>query len=117
MRENLPRRRVLLVEYEPKFLKEARRILEQGGFLVTAAETGHAALNVIEHEPLQAVITEVSLPDHKGIDILMAVRATYPETPVIMITAKENLAEARDAVREGAFNYVEKSLAVDDLLM
>ena len=115
--ENLPARSVLLVDHEPEFLNQARRLLEQGGFVVTAAESGKAALNVIEHEHPQIVITDVSLPDGKGIDILMAVQANYPETLVIMITAKEDLGEARNAVRQGAFHYIQKPLAADDLLM
>jgi DNA-binding response OmpR family regulator len=115
--EKLPVRSALLVDAEPEFLNQARHLLERGGFVVSTAESGTAALNVIELEHPQVVITEVSLPDRKGVDFLMAMRATYPETPVIMVTANADLGEARDAVRQGAFDYIQKPLAADDLLM
>ena len=115
--ENFNVRSVLLVDDEPEFLNHTRRLLEQGGFQVTTAESGTAALNLIEAEHPQIVIADLSLSEGKGVDFLMAMRATHPETPVIMIAAKEDVGEARDAVRQGAFDYIQKPLAADDLLM
>lgn len=110
-------RSVLLVHDEPEFLNHTRRLLEQGGFQVTTAESGTAALKLIEPEHPQIVITDLSLPEGRAVDFLKAMRATHPETPVIMITAKEDVGQARDAVRQGAFDYIQKPLAADDLLM
>jgi len=75
-----------------------------------------AALQLIEQGNPQLVLTDLSLPDINGMDILMAVRASDPDTPVIVITAKSQLEEARNAVRHGAFQYIQKPFAADDLL-
>lgn len=114
--DQLSGKSVLLIDDEPDVVNEARRVLEGAGFAVMAAESGKAALGYIEHERPQFVITDVSLPDRTGIEVVMAIRATYPDTPVIMITATGQLAEAREALRQGAFHVIQKPWAPEDLL-
>lgn len=114
--ESLFSRSVLVIDGALSFMSEARRVLEGAGFAVIPAESGAAALGLIERENLQLVVTDMALPDRTGLDVLKAVRATHPETPVIMITATGQLAEAREAVRQGAFQFVQKPLAAEDLL-
>jgi FixJ family two-component response regulator/biotin operon repressor len=114
--EHLSPKSVLLVDDEPDLVNEARRVLEGAGFAVVAAGSGEAALGFIEHERPQLVITDVSLPDRTGIEVLTAIRGTYPDMPVIMITAQGQLSEAREALRQGAFHFIQKPWAPEDLV-
>lgn len=114
--EQLLRRTVLVVDDEPKILKHACRLLKKAGFAVAVARSGEAALKILAHDNPQLVLTEISLPDIGGIEILRVVREKYPDTLVILITAKVELDTARSAVRQGAFHYIQKPLAAGDLV-
>jgi CheY-like chemotaxis protein len=114
--ETLSAPSILLVDEEPESLSDVRHVLEEAGFAVTAAESGRAALNLIRHEAPQLVLTEISLPDRTGRDILMAIKSTYPDIPVIMMIHEDEVTAARDAIRHGAFDYIQKPWDVEDLL-
>lgn len=114
--EERPIRLVLVVDDDRDDVKKARRVLEKAGFTVMAAESGKAALSVIERERLDLVIAKLSLPDVTGLDVLRAVKSTYLDTPVILIAATTELAEARNAIRQGAYQYIQKPWAAEDLL-
>lgn len=114
--EILPERSILFVESESESLNPARHWLEEDGFAVKTVGYGAAALDAISQGNPGLVLTEISLPDHAGIDILMAVQSNHPDTPVIVITATTELHKAREALRHGAFHYIQKPLAPEDLL-
>jgi DNA-binding response OmpR family regulator len=114
--ENLSAGSILLVEDEPEFQNQVRHVLEEAGFAVTVAQSAKAALKLLRHEPPQLVLTEISLPDRPGIDILMALESTYPDILFIMMTVKDDVAAAREAIRQGAFDYIQKPWDVEDLL-
>ena len=109
-------RPVLIVDDEPKILKHSRHVLEKAGFEVAVARSGEAALKIIASDNPQLVLTEISLPDVGGVEILRMVRENYPDTPVILIAEKAELDTARSAVRQGAFDYIQKPLAASDLV-
>ncbi len=100
---------VLVVDDEPE---ASRRDLEEAGFTVKTAESVKAARSLIERERPQVVFTDVSLRD----DILPLVKATHPDALVVVIAGAEELSEARDAVRQGAFHFIVKPWAADDLV-
>ncbi len=108
---------VLLVDDESDVVEEARHVLERAGLAVKTAKSGKAALGFIEHERPHLVITDVSLLDAAGVDVLRAVRAMNPAAPVIVLTAHGQLAEARLAVQQGAFHYIQKPFAPEELLL
>ena len=108
---------VLVVDSEPEVLKEVRRLLEQEGFEVAVARSGETALKMIAHESPCLVLTDISLPDVGGLELLRAMRENHPDTPVILMTAMNDLDTARGALKHGAFHYVQKPLAADDLVV
>ena len=114
--ETLSAGSILLVEDEPEFLSQVRHVLERAGFAVTAAENAKAALRLLRHEAPQLVLTEIILPDRSGIDILLAIESTHPDILFIMMTAKDEVAAAREAIRLGAFDYIQKPWDIEDLL-
>jgi len=114
--DDVSARSVLVVDDEPDVVRDARRLLEDDGFAVTAAQSGEAALKLLEQANLQLVLLDLSLSDSDDTDLLTAVQAIDPDMPVILITTHDQLEEARRAVRHGAFQYIQKPLAADDLV-
>ncbi len=110
-------RHVLIVDDEKNIRRTFRMVLEGEGFTVTTAETGEEALDQYgEHKP-DAVVLDVRLPGIDGIETLRRLRALERELPVIMISGHGTIATAVEATRVGAFDFVEKPLSKERLLV
>jgi len=83
---------------------------------VATADDGAAALEIIRKKKFDLVITDLKMPRVDGIDLLKGVKETAPETAVILLTAFASGETALAAMREGAYDYVEKNFNVDDML-
>lgn len=86
------------------------RILEQGGFRVIQAEDGHSGMaNFREHHP-DAVLLDLRMPGLDGLEVLEALVAHAPETPVVISSGTERIADVVQALRRGAWDYVTKPI-------
>jgi len=108
--------RVLVVDDESGILDSLRILLRNNGFDVSAVQGGRAGLDALGVTDPDIVLTDVKMPKVTGIDILRAARERDPEMPVILMTAQAELQSAIQAVNQGAFHYVQKPFANDDLL-
>ncbi len=108
--------RVLVIDDEQGILDVIRILLTNNGFTPFTARGGRAGLEQIEAVKPDIVITDIRMPDVPGTEILSTVRASDPETPVILMTAQASLQSAMHAVNEGAFYYIQKPFRNDDLL-
>jgi DNA-binding NtrC family response regulator len=81
---------------------------------VTAADATEA-LEILKQEPRDLVITDLCLPGMSGLELLRSVRAQYPETEVVLITAYANVATAVDAMKSGAYDYITKPVHLYEL--
>lgn len=104
------RSRVLVVDDEPGFLRLLVSVLASRDLDVLTATTGGEALDVLAAEPVDVVITDVLMPDMSGNELFSRIRDSYPDVPVILITAYGSTEEAIGAVKHGAFHYFEKPL-------
>ena len=107
---------ILVVDDESSILETLRILLKNEGFDVTTAQGGKAGLEQLKASAPDIVLTDVRMPQVSGIDILSAVRAQDPETPVILMTAQASLQSAIQAVNEGAFYYIQKPFSNDDMV-
>jgi two-component system NtrC family response regulator len=87
--------------------------LEDEGFAVTTAEDGRSALHVLENEPCGIVLTDIRMPLMDGIELFHKVKELYPDIPVILFTAYGTIESAVNALKEGAFHYLEKPVNID----
>ena len=90
-------------------------MLKRQGYHVSVAENGKTALNAINKNVFDLVISDIRLPDMTGIDILKHSKKTSPETDFILITAFASQETAVEAVKNGAADYVYKPFDIDDL--
>ena len=77
--------RILLVDDQPKALAMYGKVLEKGGFAVTAAESGREALQKMKDEPIDLVLADVVMPRIDGLEILKQVGREYPGVPMILM--------------------------------
>jgi len=100
--------RILVVEDEPDLRKVLASLLKREGYRVDLAESGTKAMEMLNREVYDLLITDVRLPGPSGIEVLRATRELYPDAPVIIITAFASDEVAEEARRHGAFNYITK---------
>ncbi len=89
--------------------------LEQEGYSVTAAADGEAALRILDHEPLDLILTDLKMPGLTGVDLLRRIREGHPEVVVILITAFGSVETAVEAMKLGAYDYITKPVNPDAL--
>jgi len=111
------RARILLVDDEPSLREMLGILLERSGYDVTSDPGVKAALARLEDEPpFDAVVTDLLMPDGSGMDVLTATRTRDDSTQVLMITAYATTEQAVEAMRKGAYDYVQKPFKNDALL-
>ncbi|MGE5789778.1 MAG: sigma-54-dependent transcriptional regulator, partial [Syntrophaceae bacterium] len=108
--------RILVVDDDRGMQDVLDIMLSRAGYQVATADDGAAALEIIRKKKFDLVITDLKMPRVDGIELLKGVKETAPETAVILLTAFASGETALAAMREGAYDYVEKNFNVDDML-
>ncbi|HEY7567059.1 MAG TPA: sigma-54 dependent transcriptional regulator [Gemmatimonadaceae bacterium] len=107
---------VLIIDDESGIVDSLRILLKNEGFAAHVALGGQEALNRMSEIEPDIVLTDVRMPTVGGMQVLSAVRARSPDTPVILMTAQATLQSAVQAVNEGAFYYIQKPFRNDELI-
>jgi len=82
---------------------------------VVEADGAQQALRIMEEEPADVALVDVRMPELDGLELLRAIRANWPATPVIMLSSYENSLYVRRALAEGAAGYMLKDATPEDL--
>jgi EAL domain-containing protein (putative c-di-GMP-specific phosphodiesterase class I) len=107
---------VLLIDDEPGVLASYARVLRSGGCVVRTAGNVTDAIDELRAGRLDVVITDMRMPDGSGLDVLDAVCADRPGTPVIFLTASTELEAAVQALERGAVRYLMKPAPPEALI-
>lgn len=107
--------KILVVEDETAVRAVLLDLLEGLGYDVVEAHDGAAGWEKVQAEEPDLVITDVSLPKMKGTDLLVRIKEWREEIPVIVITGYASLKLAVDAVRTGAYSFVQKPFEIDEI--
>jgi DNA-binding NtrC family response regulator len=109
--------RVLIVDDEPSVREMLGVLLQRAGYTCESAPGVRSACDSIAGSaPFDAVITDLTMPDGSGMDVLAAARTRDPRTQVLMITAYATTEQAVDAMRQGAYDYIQKPFRNAELL-
>jgi CheY-like chemotaxis protein len=84
---SIPQKRILVVDDEPLVRDSVRMVLAFDGYEVQTASGGTEALELLEHESFDLVITDFNMPGIKGDELAVKIKARWPRKPVIMLTA------------------------------
>jgi DNA-binding NtrC family response regulator len=111
-------RRVLVVDDEGSITSALALVLGDGGYDVsTAGSVSEAGALLSRGAPFDLVFTDLRLPDATGIELLDRIKSDAPDTQVILMTAHGSLDVTIDAIKRGAYYYVEKPFTPDQVLM
>ena len=108
--------RILVVDDEPAQCEMVSDFLKKQGLDVSSAESGEKALQLFRQDSIDLILTDQKMPGMSGLELLQAVRAINPETPVILMTAFGSIQAAVSAIQGGATDYLTKPLNLDELL-
>jgi two-component system response regulator PilR (NtrC family) len=107
--------KILVVDDDQSMRDYLEIMLTREGYDVTTASGGKEAISICKKRKFDLVITDLKMPKIGGIDILKAIKEHSPETMVILITGYASGETAVTAMKEGAYDYLEKNFTVDDL--
>jgi two-component system nitrogen regulation response regulator NtrX len=113
----LAHERVLVVDDEPGVREALTAILQDEGYAVSAVESGEDGIGALEGAPFDVVLLDVWLPGIDGIETLHEMRERSWDTPVVMISGHGTIETAVRATKLGAFDFVEKPLSLERVLL
>ena len=112
---NEMRIRFLVVEDEPSIRKLCVTIAEKLGFAPSEAESAEAAVALIETQAPDVVLADLKLPQESGVELLRQIKQLLPATEVAIMTGHGTIESAVDAMKLGAYDYIEKPFRVEKL--
>lgn len=108
--------RILVVDDEVMIRNSLEEILRLEGYEVMAAESGEAALDLIQQEHFDLVLLDLKMPGMDGIDVIKAITRISQDTRVILLTGHGSMESAIDALRLGAQDYILKPATSSEIL-
>ncbi|HAL57459.1 MAG TPA: Fis family transcriptional regulator [Bacteroidetes bacterium] len=108
--------RILVVDDEQIIRESLGFVLKKEGYRVEEAGNGMEALAKHEAAPYDLVITDIEMPEMRGVDLLEQITKRTPQTFVMIVTAYGSIETAVAALRKGAYDYILKPIDFDDLL-
>jgi DNA-binding NtrC family response regulator len=101
---------VLVVDDDPLMRFSLRELLSQEGYSVKDSPDGETAIAMLERDPFDVILSDVSMPGIDGFELLKQAKHAYPDTQVILMTAFGKIGDAVSGMRLGAYDYVTKPL-------
>ncbi len=110
-------RTILIVDDEETILQSLEGILTDEGFEVIRAESGLVALEKIEEVMPDLVLLDIWMPGMDGIETLVKIKETYPHLQVVMMSGHGTIETAVKATKLGAYDFIEKPLSLEKILL
>jgi two-component system response regulator PilR (NtrC family) len=106
--------RILVVDDEKSMREFLDILLGQAGYIVTLAENGEAACDILDEKEFDLVITDIRMKDIDGIGVLKKAKSIDPDIKVVLISAFATAQTAVEAMKEGAYDYIPKPFKVEE---
>ncbi|MGZ3525753.1 MAG: UDP-3-O-acyl-N-acetylglucosamine deacetylase, partial [Thermodesulfobacteriota bacterium] len=110
-------KKVLIVDDEESVVQSIAGVLEDEGFQVAKAKSGEEAIKVFQEGEPDVTLLDIWMPGMDGIEVLKRLKGIAPDCQVIMISGHATISTAMTSVKLGAFDFIEKPLSLDVLLM
>ncbi len=108
---------ILVLDDKEMMRDSLQATLLRAGHAVAALERGAEALNRIREEPFDVIVSDLKMPQMDGLTFLDELRNITTEIPVVMMTAYATISTAVEAMRKGAFDYIQKPFDADEILL
>ncbi len=108
--------RILLVEDSPRLLRNIATALRRSGYAVDTAADGEEGLWLAESHEYDAIVLDIMLPKRDGLDVLRTLRSRGRKVHILLLTARDTVADRVTGLQAGADDYLVKPFALDELL-
>jgi DNA-binding NtrC family response regulator len=109
-------RHVLIIDDERPVLMTLEALLKRHGYQVDTAPTATQGLKALKSKPPTLVLLDLRLPDADGLEMLDRIKTELPEVQVIILTAHDSLHNAIESIKRGAYHFISKPYAPEELL-
>ncbi|HEX6558354.1 MAG TPA: response regulator, partial [Longimicrobiales bacterium] len=109
--------KVLAVDDEQVVCESIRRVLSQEGYQVMTTTSSREGVDLIRKHTFDLLLLDIKMPEIDGIEFLREARAVSPETEVIIVTGYATIETAVEAIKLGAFDYLEKPVSPPQLIV
>src|ERR1700730_16494378 len=109
-------RRILIIDDERPILLTLEALLGRRGYITETAATAAAGLRALKNKPAALVLLDLQLPDAEGLEMLDKIKTERPEIQVIILTAHDTLNNAIESIKRGAYHFISKPYAPEELL-
>jgi DNA-binding NtrC family response regulator len=108
--------RILIIDDERPILMTLEALLKRHGYQVDTAPTASQGLKVLKSKSPSLVLLDLQLPDAQGLEMLDRIKTELPDMQVIILTAHDSLHNAIESIKRGAYHFVSKPYAPEELL-
>ncbi|MBR5554614.1 sigma-54-dependent Fis family transcriptional regulator [bacterium] len=109
--------RILVVDDERSIRNTLKDILEVESYQVEVVESGVEALKLIKESNYDLIFSDIKMPQMDGVELLQNIKQCTPEIPVVMISGHGNIETAVDCIKKGAYDFIEKPIDLNRLLI
>src|ERR1700732_5260848 len=109
-------RRILIIDDERPILLTLEALLGRHGYVTETAATAAAGMRALKNKPASLVLLDLQLPDAEGLQMLDQIKSAHPETQVVILTAHDTLSNAIESIKRGAYHFISKPYAPEELL-
>ena len=110
-------KKILVIDDEKSILQSLAGILADEGFIPVCVDSAEEGLKRLKSEMIDLVLLDIWMPGMDGIEALKQIKAEYPELQVIMISGHGTIETAVQATKIGAFDFIEKPLSYDKIIL
>ncbi|MFN8863797.1 MAG: sigma-54-dependent transcriptional regulator [Flavobacteriales bacterium] len=108
---------ILIIDDETAIRSALKEILEYESYTVKEAEDGPSALKILEKESFDLIFCDIKMPRMDGLEVLEKIREKEIESPVVIITGHGSVETAVDALKKGAYDFIQKPLDLNRILV
>lgn len=109
--------KILVIDDERSIRSTLKDILEYEKYQVDLAEDGQQGIDLVRKNEYDIVLCDIKMPGMDGIEVLEKIQILAPDVPVVMISGHGNIDTAVESIKKGAFDYIEKPLDLNRLLI
>jgi len=109
--------KILVIDDERAIRNTLKEILSYEKYIVELAENAKQALDLIKNNEYDVILCDIKMPEMDGIELLPLLIDAHPDSPVVMISGHGNIDTAVEAIKKGAYDFIEKPLDLNRLLI
>src|SRR5258708_185922 len=113
---NAESRRILIIDDERPILLTLEALLGRHGYQTETAATASYGLRRLKETSFAVILLDLQLPDAEGLEMLGQIKSEHPDTQVIILTAHDSLNNAIESIKRGAYHFISKPYAPEELL-